>query len=280
MASKEVLTALETLHREIEKLEPAIKHVEMAQQVTQTLKAIPQKNADLLQDIKINDTKHKNDLKNLFVTDLTSLSDENKKLQKTTTEIQLQVKLELEALGKLKETVQSFHERVERINFPEKFNNLDTNLSAMMAEIQSAKIQFDILKQDIYSQLRDIQESQNETRVALERRLKQIEEFIEGINLPERLHKIDSSITGITLSIQLIQSHIDNFERNIMDRLQDIQEYQKESRANIQFGLDQTKKSLQTDLQTESKRQQLLNYITWALVIAATIIPYLIKKYG
>ena len=36
MASKEVLNALETLHRELEKLEPAIKHVETAQQITET----------------------------------------------------------------------------------------------------------------------------------------------------------------------------------------------------------------------------------------------------
>ena len=78
MASPEVLTALETLHREIEKLEPAIKHVEMALLVTQTVKEIPHKHVELMEEVKDNDTKHKNELKNLFTKELSSISEENK----------------------------------------------------------------------------------------------------------------------------------------------------------------------------------------------------------
>ncbi len=70
MLSQEVLTALESLHREIERLEPAIKHVETAQQVTQTVKAIPQKHLEFLQEVKGNDAKHKDELKNLFAKEL------------------------------------------------------------------------------------------------------------------------------------------------------------------------------------------------------------------
>src|SRR5690606_27359284 len=70
MASQEVLTALESLHREIEKLEPAIKHVETAQQVTQTVKAIPQKHVELMQEVKSNDAKHKDELRNRFAKEL------------------------------------------------------------------------------------------------------------------------------------------------------------------------------------------------------------------
>ena len=93
MASQEVITALESLHREIEKLEPAIKHVETAQQVTQTVKAIPQKHVELLTEVKNNDAKHKEELKNLFAKELSGFTAENKKLQKTTTEIQLFISL-------------------------------------------------------------------------------------------------------------------------------------------------------------------------------------------
>ena len=62
MKSPEVLQALETLHREIEKLEPAIRHVEMAEQVTQSVKQIPQKHLEFLKEVKSNDEKHKEEL--------------------------------------------------------------------------------------------------------------------------------------------------------------------------------------------------------------------------
>lgn len=212
MASQEVLTALESLHREIEKLEPAIKHVETAQQVTQTVKAIPQKHVELLQEVKSNDAKHKDELKNLFEKELSGFTEENKKLQKTTTEIQQQVKLEQEALAKLKETVQSFHERVEKINFP------------------------------------------------------------------ERLDKLDANVAGIMAAIQSVQSRLDGLERNISDRLRDMQDYQKETRATLQSGLELTKTALQTAVDTAAKKQQTLTYITWALVVVAIIITFVLKK--
>lgn len=212
MASQEVITALESLHREIEKLEPAIKHVETAQLVTQTVKAIPQKHMELLQEVKSNDAKHKDELKNLFAKELSGFTEENKKLQKTTTEIQQQVRLEQEALAKLKETVQSFHERVEKINFP------------------------------------------------------------------ERLDKLDANVAGIMAAIQSVQSRLDGLERNISDRLRDMHDYQKETRAALQSGLEQTKTGLQTAVETATKKQQTLTYITWALVVVAIIITFVLKK--
>jgi chromosome segregation ATPase len=209
MASQEVITALESLHREIEKLEPAIKHVETAQQVTQTVKAIPQKHVELLTEVKNNDAKHKEELKNLFAKELSGFTEENKKLQKTTTEIQQQVKLEQEALAKLKETVQLFHERVEKINFP------------------------------------------------------------------ERLDKLDANVAGIMTAIQSVQSRLDGLERNISDRLRDMQDYQKETRVALQSGLEQNKTALQTAVDAAAKKQQTFTYITWALVVVAIIIIFM-----
>lgn len=212
MASQEVLTALESLHREIEKLEPAIKHVETAQLVTQTVQSIPQKHVELIQEVRTNDAMHKDELKNLFAKELSGFTEENKKLQKTTTEIQQQVKLEQEALARLKETVQSFHERVEKINFPERIDKLDANVAGIMAAIQS------------------------------------------------------------------VQSRLDGLERNISDRLRDMQDYQKETRAALQSGLEQTKTALQTAVDTAAKKQQTLTNITWALVVVTIILTFVLKK--
>lgn len=209
MASQEVLTALESLHREIEKLEPAIKHVETAQQVTQTVKAIPQKHVELLQEVKSNDAKHKDELKNLFAKELSGFTEENKKLQKTTTEIQQQVKLEQEALAKLKETVQSFHERVEKINFP------------------------------------------------------------------ERLDKLDANVAGIMAAIQSVQSRLDGLERNISDRLRDMHDYQRETRAIIISALEQSQAAIINSIEAATKKQRKLIYLTWGLVLMTILITLL-----
>ena len=107
-------------------------------------------------------------------------------------DIKQQVKLEQEALAKLKETVQSFHERVEKIHFP------------------------------------------------------------------ERLDKLDANVAGIMAAIQSVQSRLDGLERNISDRLRDMQDYQKETRAALQSGLEQTKTALQTAVDTAAKKQQTL----------------------
>lgn len=171
MASQEVLIALESLHREIEKLEPAIKHVETAQQVTQTVKAIPQKHVELLQEVKSNDAKHKEELKALFAKELSGFTEENKKLQKTTTEIQQQVKLEQEALTKLKEKVQSFYERVEKINFPERLDKVDTNIFGITDSIKSIQMNLNNVERNITNKLHEIKDFQIETKNLLNQTL-------------------------------------------------------------------------------------------------------------
>jgi hypothetical protein len=164
MASPEVITALESLHREIEKLEPAIKHVETAQLVTQTVKTIPQKHVELLTEIKNIDTKHKEDLKKLFTNELSNLTDENKKLQNTTVEIQNQVKLELEELNLLLMKVKAFHQKVEQINFPERLDKLDATVSGIISSVQLVQGRLDIIERNVSDKIRDMQDFQKETR--------------------------------------------------------------------------------------------------------------------
>ena len=205
MASKDVITALETLHREIEKLEPAIKHVESAQKVTQTVKEIPQKHVELLNEIKSNDAKHKDDLKNLFALELSSVVKENKKLQETTSEIQQQVKLEQEALAKLKETVQSFHERVEKVNFPERLDKLDANVAGIMAAIQSVQSRLDGLERNINDRLRIIQDYQKEKFTILQSEMKESTTSLRTtIESAIRKQRILAYITWALVSIAII----------------------------------------------------------------------------
>ena len=173
MASQEVLTALEVLEKELAKLEPAIKHVETAVEVTKIVKEIPQKHVDLLKQVKDNDEKYKKELNTLFEKELSSLTEENKKLQKTTEEIQKQVKLEQEALDKLRETIKSFHDRIEKINFPERLDKLDANVAGIIAGIHSVLSRIEGLERNITDRLRDILDYQKEARFTLQSELEQ-----------------------------------------------------------------------------------------------------------
>ncbi|MDJ1480890.1 hypothetical protein QNI16_10380 [Cytophagaceae bacterium YF14B1] len=128
MASEKVLTALESLHKELEKLEPAIKHVEAAQQVTQLVKGITQKHVDLLAEIKNDEFKHKEKLTTLFSKELTALTEENKKLQENTYAIQQVIRTEQESLNKLKNNIHDFHEKLEKIDFPGRLDVLNDNV--------------------------------------------------------------------------------------------------------------------------------------------------------
>lgn len=173
MASELVLKALDNLHRELERLEPAIKHVETAAEVTKIVKEIPQKHINLLAEIKSDDVRHKSELKEIFTKDLSSIADENRKLEKTTSEIQKQVKLEQDALAALKDKVQAFHDKVERINFPERLDKVDANVAGIMAAVQSLQSRIDTVERNLSDKLKDIRSEIRETLDDINNKMKQ-----------------------------------------------------------------------------------------------------------
>lgn len=205
MASPEVLSALETLHREIEKLEPAIKHVETAQQVTQTVKAIPQKYIEFLNEVKISDAKHKEELTILFEKEVSSFTEENIKLQKTTSEIQKQVKLEQEGLAKLKETILVFHNNVEKINFPKRLEDLDSGVSVNLNAIISIQGRLDLIESNITDKFKDLQKYEIETRGELEARInKSKNEILMALDSASNKHQKFSYVTWVLTIITFI----------------------------------------------------------------------------
>lgn len=201
MASPEVLASLETLHREIEKLEPAIKHVQTAQLVTQTVKTIPQKHVELLQEVKDHDIRHKEELKRLFAGELSGFMEENKRLQRATSDIQEQVKLEQSVLMKLKDTIQIFHERVEKIAFPERLDKLDSTVAGIMAAIQSVQNRQDALERNLGDRLRDMLDYQKETRTFFQSALEQSRTGLEQAN--KRMTNVQRILAIITWALTL-----------------------------------------------------------------------------
>lgn len=201
MASQQILTELEELHRQLERLKPAIKHVEMAQEVTTIVKEIPVKHQELLEVIKKEDTAFKNDLTGLMLQSHVQMKEENSQLNFTTTEIQQQVKREQQYLAELREKVNNYYDIIERINFP------------------------------------------------------------------DRLDKLDNNVSAIVLAVQSVQNRLDNLERNLVDRFKETAEQQKQS-------LSQVQETLAGGIQ----KQKVMNYVTWGLIIIASVAIILVIK--
>ncbi|MGC6415064.1 MAG: hypothetical protein ACON5K_10210 [Bacteroidia bacterium] len=68
------------------------------------------------------------------------------------------------------------------------------------------------------------------------------------------------------VAIQSVQSRIDGLERNISDRIKDMQEFQKVARTAFLIELKQLQKDLQENINEANQKQQNLTYITWAIV--------------
>lgn len=207
MASEKVLQSLEALHRELDKLSPAIEHVHTAQKIAETVKDIPSKHLELIKSVKKTDEDYKNDLTEQLKKEAGKITVEVNQIIQSFKDTQGLLKGEIIDLEKLKKTIKDFHVEIMRINFP------------------------------------------------------------------ERLDKMDANIAGIMAAVQAVQSRLDSLERNITDRLKDNADFQKDMKTAIQNELDKATKTQEI----YNKKQQTNTYITWAIIIVATIAIIAIK---
>jgi hypothetical protein len=205
MPSPEVLSALETLHKEIDKLQPAIRHVEAAVTLTQTLEKLPEKHVEFLDALKDSDKTHKDEIEIVFKERLDTVTAATELLQKAIDDTQKQISTQI------------------------------TQNEALVAGITDY---FTLIKQ---------------------------------INFPERLDKLDSTVAGIMAAVQAVQSRLDNLERNIVDNIKELRQYQKETRTALETNLAATKKEIQTSLASDAKKQQTFTYITWGLIVIGIV---------
>jgi hypothetical protein len=205
MPSPEVLSALETLHKEIDKLQPAIRHVEAAVTLTQTLEKLPEKHLEFLDALKDRDIAHKDEIEIVFKERLNTVTATTEVLQKA----------------------------------------VDDTLNQISTQIE-----------------------QNEALLAS---ITEYYTLIKQINFPERLDKLDSTVAGIMAAVQVVQSRLDNLERNIVDDIKELRKYQEESRTALENNLAATKKEIQTTLASDAKKQQTFTYITWGLIVIGIV---------
>jgi len=204
MASEEVLKALESLHKDLERLEPAIRHVEAAQQVTEMAKSIPARHFEYLQEARTNDINHKNELKNELSNYALEIHEESRSLQKTTLDIQQSVKMEQEALAKVKDAIQDFHQRIEKINFPDRLDKVNATIAGIMAAIQSLHSRLDIIERNIGDKIKSLIDYQTETRTIIKSSLESTETNLQTKILNSQKKQKNYFIITITLVLVII----------------------------------------------------------------------------
>jgi hypothetical protein len=267
MSYQNVREALDELHREIQRLEPAITHVETAQQVTQIMSTLPQHYLVMLEEVKKHDLEHKQELLDRYNTDVSRIREQNVQLHNSTTSLQQATVQTLADLGtKHLELINELRINDERykIDLVRLFSHetaaiLDENvkLQNTTAEIQNQVI----LEQVALRNLKDT--------------IKSFHDRVEQINFPERLDGLGANITGLMATIQAIQRRLDVVERNLSDRIKDISDYQKETHTAIQNQLQESITGLQNTMDLALKRQQGLIYTTWVLIIIGIVLSLL-----
>lgn len=211
MPSQEVLSALHDLHKELEKLEPAIRHIETAELVTRTVKDIPEKHQKLLEEIKREDKAHKQELKALFQEQVNSMVQDVNRVIESNDSIQTNIRHQLGAIEKLRSGIQTLYEKIDRINFP------------------------------------------------------------------QRLDKLDATVSGIMTAVQSIQGRLDIIERNLTDRLRDIAELHRETHKVIKETVEKRMEDLSSSIQQFEKKRNVLTYITWLIILTAACCLFFLK---
>lgn len=269
MASEKVLQSLETLHRELDKLSPAIKHVETAQKIAETVKDIPNKHLELIKSIKDTDENFKKELKEQLKAEADKITVELNQIIQNLKDTQI---LTSQNILEIAENIKNG--QIDLIKSVKKTDeDFKTNLTEQLKK-EAGKITVEV--NQIIQSFKDTQGLLKGEIIDLEKLKKTIKDFhveIMRINFPERLDKMDANIAGIMAAVQAVQSRLDSLERNITDRLKDNADFQKDMKTAIQNELDKATKTQEI----YNKKQQTNTYITWALIIFATIAIVAIK---
>jgi prefoldin subunit 5 len=168
----------------------------------------------------------------------------------------------------------SFLEKQD-VAFNANISNLE-NSNKTLNEFKKSLIEFDFyeqvkpieLKIEEFERLvsKRIHESYKETTRNTNQIATETLKTIQDLDLPIRLDKLDANISGIPTNIQNLQSSLDNLDVTISDYLKDLVDKQAVFFSDFRKEID-----------AANKKQQTNTYITWAIIIIATITILLLK---
>lgn len=160
MPSKEVLESLQSLHRELNKLEPAIRHVETAVEVTNTVKGIPDKHNELIGKLEKADEAIRKKLGEDFKKHVDEIKKENTDVVRELKDLKDEIEGYHEKLEALRKQIESYYEKIGSINFPERLDKLDNTISGINIGIQNLQAGMRDLDKKVTSSILDLRSAQ------------------------------------------------------------------------------------------------------------------------
>ena len=80
-------------------------------------------------------------------------------------------------------------------------------------------------------------------------------------------------------AVQSVQSRLDGVERNITDRMKDMDSHLKEGVTGLHASLEQAKTSIKEGIEIASKRNRVLTYVTWGVIVLTGALIFVAVQY-
>lgn len=137
MASTEVINALNNLQKELDRLEPALQHIEATIKVTNLVKEIPNKHLEFVTLLNELDKSLKGDLVKYFRDEVEIIKNSNSAVADNIGNLLNRLNEHVDKIAGLNNQIESFHNRVEKINFPERLDKVDATVSGINIGLQN-----------------------------------------------------------------------------------------------------------------------------------------------
>ncbi|MBE0662572.1 MAG: hypothetical protein IH597_08905 [Bacteroidales bacterium] len=162
--------------------------------------------------------------------------------------------------------LQKASEVITRADFSGRFSRLQNAIDASVASNKTVaetikKEQIPEKVETLTNKLsRDLDRTIKSTRNHIQQTSDELIQSIQSLSIPDRMIKLDASITGISASIQNVQARLETLERNLGDKVKEGFEKQTQIINSLQIQLQQNNELMK-------KKVQVNSYITWAIIM-------------
>jgi chromosome segregation ATPase len=171
MPTQPVIERLKELQTELETVSAAVKHIDEASKVAETAAKILKKLPELISDLKDLEENHRQELLKVHKEKIEDLEKELLSLLAQLKKMSMQLTQLVDETKKLEKSISDYLSEIKRINFPERLDKIDNQISAinigvgnLQSAIQSTQTKIDavqssvgILSQKIDSKFYDLE---------------------------------------------------------------------------------------------------------------------------
>jgi chromosome segregation ATPase len=179
MPTQTVIEKLKDLQDELETVAAAVKHIDDASKVAKTASEILKKLIELINDLKALEEKHRQELLKVHKDKIDAIE---KQLQSLLTELKeksKQLTQLIDETKKLEKTISDYYSEIKNINFPERLDKIDNQISAI--NIGVGNLQTAI--QNTLTKLDAVQSSVNSLSQTIDRKFSDLENKIVAENV-------------------------------------------------------------------------------------------------